>query len=71
MNTQLVDSLVQVIRALSPEECTALTEKLFFDHTYPTTEEITALALKGNSFDFLDQEPDLYNCEDGKSLSSL
>jgi hypothetical protein len=68
MNTQLIDSLVQIIRALPLEERAALTEQLFFDHTYPTTKEITDLALKGNSFDFLAQEADLYNCEDGKSL---
>jgi hypothetical protein len=68
MNTQLIDSLAQVIRALPTEERAALTEKLFFDHTYPTTQEITNLALRSGSFDFLASEPDLYSLEDGEPI---
>jgi hypothetical protein len=68
MNTQLIDSLVQVIRSLPTEERAALTEKLFFDWTYPTTQELTNLALQSGSFDFLAQEPDLYSIEDGEPI---
>jgi hypothetical protein len=68
MNTQLIDSLVQVIRALPTEERAALTEQLFFDKTYPTTKELTTLALQSGSFDFLVQEPDLYSLEDGEPI---
>jgi hypothetical protein len=79
MNTQLVDSLVQLIRALPTAERTALTEQLFLDssvgvfgdQTYPTTQELTALALQSGSFDFLYQEPDLYSLEDGESIPCL
>jgi hypothetical protein len=68
MNNQLIDSLVQVIRALPTEERAALTEQLFFDRTYPTTQELTSLALKSGSFDFLAQEPDLYSIADGEPI---
>jgi hypothetical protein len=39
-----------------------------YDRTEPTTAEITALALQGGSFDFLDSEPDLYDSEDGEAI---
>jgi hypothetical protein len=71
MNNQLIDSLVQVIRALPSEERAALTEKLFFAPTYPTTQELTTLALRSGSFDFLAQEPDLYSMEDGEPIPCL
>ena len=53
MNTQLINSLVQVIHALPNEERAALTEQLFFDQTEPTISEIATLALQTGSFDFL------------------
>jgi hypothetical protein len=68
MNNQLIDSLAQVIRALPTEERAALTEQLFFNCTYPTTQELTSLALKSGSFDFLAQEPDLYSIADGEPI---
>jgi hypothetical protein len=71
MNTQLIDSLVQVIRSLPTEERAALTEQLFFDTTYPTTKELTTIALQSGSFDFLAQEPDLYSIEDGEPILCL
>ncbi len=69
MNNQLIDSLAQVIRSLPTEERAALTEQLFFDCTYPTTQELTSLALKSGSFDFLSQEPDLYSITDGEPIT--
>ncbi|MGF1603131.1 MAG: hypothetical protein ACFCU8_14125 [Thermosynechococcaceae cyanobacterium] len=60
MNTQLINSLVQVIHSLSPQEQAALEEQLFFDCDYPPTADIMTLALRDSSFDFLGQDPDLY-----------
>ena len=69
MNTQLIESLVQAIRALSAEERAALEEKLFFVAVEPTTNELATLALKGGSFDFLTHEPDFYSLEDGELIN--
>ena len=70
MNTQLVDSLVQAIRALSVEERAALEEKLFFEADAPTAGELVTLALGGGSFDFLADEPDLYSLVDGEPIDA-
>ena len=68
MNTQLVSSLVQIIRSLPREERSALTEQLFFDSSYPTSFELTTLALQGKSLEFLNREPDLYTIEGGEPI---
>lgn len=70
MNTQLVESLVQAIRALSAEERAALEEKLFFETDEPTTSELATLAFRGGSFDFLADEPDLYSLKDGEPIDA-
>ena len=67
MNTQLVDYLVQAIRALSSEERAVLEEKLFFELDEPSASDLATLALAGGSFDFLVDEPDIYSLEDGGS----
>ena len=64
MNTRLVESLVQVILSLSAEERALLEEKLFFNASEPSTDEVMQLALEGRAFDFLHNEPDLYTLED-------
>lgn len=71
MNTQLVDSLVQVIQALSDTERFALEEKLFFDASYPKNADLSAIAIRGGSFDFLETEPDLYSLEDGVAINAV
>jgi hypothetical protein len=71
MNTQLVESLIQAIRALSTEERAALEEKLFFAADEPIAADLAALALRGGSFDFLADEPDLYRFEDGERLDVI
>ncbi|OLP18513.1 hypothetical protein BST81_10565 [Leptolyngbya sp. 'hensonii'] len=71
MNTQLIDSIIQVIRSLSPEEQAILEEKLFFDFAYPSTPDIITLALQCGSFDFLNDEPDLYSLDDGEPIPCL
>ncbi len=45
MNTQLINSLVQLIHSLSPEERAVLEEKLFFEDTYPSPSELITLSL--------------------------
>ncbi|HEY9836683.1 MAG TPA: hypothetical protein V6D27_07270 [Vampirovibrionales bacterium] len=68
MNTPLVNALFQLIHSLSPEGRTALEEKLFFDNAYPSTPEAMNLALQSSSFNFLNQEPDLYTLDDGEPI---
>ena len=68
MNTQLVDSLVQVILSLSQEERTLLEKKLFFEESEPSTKELMQLAQAGKSFDFLHDEPDIYSLKDGEPV---
>ncbi len=68
MNTKLVDSLVQVILSLSPEERALLENKLFFDQSEPKTKELMKMAIEGNSFDFLADEPDIYSLSDGEAV---
>lgn len=68
MNIKLVESLVQVILSLSPDEKVLLESKLFWDTSAPPTSEIMHLAQNGGAFDFLEDEPDLYTLEDGKPV---
>jgi hypothetical protein len=71
MNIQLIESIIQVIHSLSPEEQAVLTEKLFLDTAYPLTTDLVTLALQGGSFEFLHDEPDLYNLDDGEPIACL
>ena len=68
MNHKLVDSLITIIGSLSEEERKNFEEKLFFDNNQISTQELINLAQKGNSFDFLADEPDIYTLEDGESV---
>ena len=68
MNTQLVESIYQVIQSLSEEERSLLEEKLYTNLSYPSQEEVIALAETSNVFDFLHDEPDLYTLEDGEAV---
>ncbi|UFP97040.1 hypothetical protein ISF26_17570 [Gloeobacter morelensis MG652769] len=67
-NTNLVHSLISVIRSLSLEERQLLEEKLFFDNGEPSTAELLRLAERGGGYDFLHSEPDLYTLDDGKPV---
>ncbi|MEM8722439.1 MAG: hypothetical protein AAGE84_24625 [Cyanobacteria bacterium P01_G01_bin.39] len=64
MNTKLVESIYQVIQSLSQEERSLLEEKLYTNQSYPSQEEIIALAETSNVFNFLHDEPDIYTLED-------
>lgn len=68
INVQLVESIVQTIRALPIAEQSLLLEKLFTDIPYPSTLELMHLANKGGSFDFWHDEPDLYTLDDGEAV---
>ncbi len=68
LNTQLVESLVQVIHSLSLEERFLLEEKLFFEMLEVSTKEMMSLAMVGGSFNFLHDEPDIYSLEDGEPV---
>jgi hypothetical protein len=68
MNTQLIESIYQVIQSLSDEERLLLEEKLFTDLPYPSQKEIINLAETSNVFNFLNNEPDLYSLEDGEPI---
>ncbi|MBE9045614.1 homeobox domain-containing protein [Pleurocapsales cyanobacterium LEGE 10410] len=68
MNTQLVESIYQVIQSLSDEERSLLEEKLYTNQPYPSQEEIIALAETSNVFHFLHNEPDIYTLEDGEPV---
>ena len=68
VNTQLVESLIQVIRSLSPAEQALLQSKLLSDIPYPSTTELVHLAESGNALDFLHDEPDIYTIADGEPI---
>ncbi len=68
MNTQLVESIYQVIQSLSECERSLLEEKLYMDLPYPSQQEIISLAETSNVFDFLNDEPDLYSLDDGEAV---
>ncbi|PSF36048.1 hypothetical protein C7H19_15005 [Aphanothece hegewaldii CCALA 016] len=68
MNTQLVESLVKLIQSLPQEERQLFEEKLFFESNLVTTQELMKLAVYGHSFDFLNDEPELYTFEDGEAI---
>ena len=56
MNTQLIESLVQIIQKLSEEEQLLIKAKLS-NIPYPSIVEITQLAQSGGAFQFLQDEP--------------
>lgn len=68
MNIKLVDSLVKAIESLSSEERTLLENKLFFDDEDFASYELIKIAQAGNSFDFLNEESDLYSLDDGEPI---
>lgn len=68
VNTQLVESLIQVIRSLSPAEQALLQSKLLSDIPYPSANELTHLVEIGNALDFLHDEPDIYTIADGEPV---
>ncbi|ELS04619.1 hypothetical protein Xen7305DRAFT_00043550 [Xenococcus sp. PCC 7305] len=68
MNQKLVKSLIQIIQSLSEQERQMLEEQLSLDANQVSTKDIMNLAQKSHSFDFLDDEPNLYTLEDGEPI---
>lgn len=68
MNEKLVDSLITIVRSLSEDDRQIFEQKLFFDDYPVSTKDIMNLAQKGGSFDFLNEEPDIYTLEDGEPI---
>jgi hypothetical protein len=68
VNLQLIESLIQAIRSLSPAEQIILDQKLYAQLPEPSTPELMHLAEQGGAFDFLHDEPDLYSLEDGEPI---
>lgn len=68
MNTKLVESLVQVILSLSPQERSLLEEILFFDSSFLSFRDLMQLVQQGGAFDFLHDETDLYTLKDGEPI---
>ncbi len=69
MNTQLVESLVQVIFSLSSDERALLEDRLFGNLPYPSAQELAHLTEQGKVFEFLNDEPDLYILADGEPVA--
>jgi len=69
MNTKLVESLALAIQALSDQERSLLEQKLFFDLSEPSTYSLMQLAEFGETFSFLQDEPDLYTTDDGEAIT--
>jgi hypothetical protein len=68
MNVQLVESLVQQILALPVEEQDLFKEKLLVESSELASSALMRLAQRGQAFDFLNEEPDLYTLADGEPL---
>jgi hypothetical protein len=68
MNQKLVDSLISIVQSLSNDERQIFEQKLFFEDSQVGTQDVINLALKGHSFDFLNDEPDIYTLDDGEPV---
>ncbi len=68
MNKKLVDSLITIVRSLSKEERQIFEKRLFFNDEVVSTQDMMNLAQKSGSFDFLEDEPDIYTLEDGEAI---
>lgn len=80
-NTQLVNSIIELIESLPQAEQNLLTQRLFFDSSlisqtntseqmdYPSLQDVANLAQIGGAFDFLEHEPELYTLDDGEPVA--
>ncbi|WP_414564518.1 MULTISPECIES: hypothetical protein [unclassified Anabaena] len=68
MNPKLVESLLQIILSLSDEERSLVETRLFSDSSQPSTPELMQLADISGTFDFLNEEPDMYTLEYGEAI---
>jgi hypothetical protein len=68
MNAKLVDSIIQIVLSLTKEEQELFTSKLSYLLSEPSSQDLIQLAEQGDSFNFLNDEPDLYSLTDGESV---
>jgi hypothetical protein len=68
VNTQMVESIIQLIRSLPRAERELLEQRLAEELPELTTHDLMYLADKGGSFDFWHDEPDIYTFEDGEPI---
>jgi hypothetical protein len=68
VNTQMVESILQLIRSLPRAERNLLEQRLSEDLPELTTQELMQLSEKGGSFDFWHDEPEIYTLEDGEPI---
>ncbi|MEC4985525.1 MAG: hypothetical protein SAJ37_18660 [Oscillatoria sp. PMC 1068.18] len=68
MNTKLVNSLMQILNFLTAESRKELVKKLVVETSEMSTEEIVQFVQNCHSFDFLENEPDIYTLEDGEPV---
>ena len=67
-NPQLTKNHLAVIRSLPDEDRRWLLEQLDREATDLSSQELAELALAGQAFDDLAQEPDLYSFSDGEPI---
>jgi hypothetical protein len=68
VNTRIVESIIQLIRALPRAERDLLEQRLAAELPELTTQDLMVLADRGGSFDFWHDEPDIYTFEDGEPI---
>lgn len=80
-NTQLVNSIIELIESLPQAEQNLLTQRLFLRSSlisqtntseqmdYPSLQDVANLAQIGGAFDFLEHEPELYTLDDGEPVA--
>jgi hypothetical protein len=67
-NPQLTRNLLEVIRSLPDADRRWLLEQLGQDSGELSDHELAEMALAGQAFDDLAQEPDLYSFTDGEAI---
>jgi Tfp pilus assembly pilus retraction ATPase PilT len=68
VNTQMVESIIQLIHSLPRAERELLEQRLAEELPELTTQDLMYLADKGGSFNFWHDEPDIYTFEDGEPI---
>jgi len=67
-NPQLTKNLLEVIRSLPDADRRWLLEQLGQDSGELSANELSAMALAGQAFDHLAEEPDHYSFSDGEPI---